>query len=80
MGTTYSLQKYGLCPKGYYCPAGTSTPNACLAGYYLDADGSDDISDCLKCPAGYYCSSAGLGEPDGQCAANYYCPEGSTSN
>ena len=79
LGTTPAVSKFGLCPQGYYCPAGTTTPIACPAGYYLDAEGSNALNDCILCPAGYYCNLAGLASPIGKCDAGYYCPEGSTS-
>ena len=36
------------------------------------------ITDCLACPAGYYCNSSGLAAPSGACSPGYYCPTNST--
>ena len=33
------VDKYGICPRGHYCPTGTSTPQKCPIGYYLNAEG-----------------------------------------
>ena len=42
----------GLCPVGFYCPTGTTSPLACPAGTYADHQGMDA---CITCPQGYYC-------------------------
>lgn len=35
---------------------------------------------CKPCPAGRYCSMAGLTEPEGPCQPGYYCSQGSSSS
>ncbi|CDJ29124.1 Cast multi-domain protein, related [Eimeria mitis] len=45
---------------------------------FLLRGGSAD-TDCLKCPAGYYCDTTGLSSPAGACPAGKYCPEGTDS-
>lgn len=62
------------CPKGSYCPLGTATPIPCPAGYYGPVVSATSLSDCLGCPAGYYCSGLGLDNVTGPCAAGYFCP------
>ena len=46
-----------LCPRGHYCPEGSSSPTACTGGTYTEATGSDEIVLCKECPAGFYCTS-----------------------
>ncbi len=33
----------------------------------------DDITDCMPCPAGYYCDQRGATEPTGQCSPGHVC-------
>jgi len=40
--------------------------------------GADDNTDCLECPPGSYCATAGIGAPTGLCSAGYFCPGGNT--
>eukprot|EP01022_Parablepharisma_sp_SALTPOND_P023128 TRINITY_DN47_c0_g6_i1.p1 TRINITY_DN47_c0_g6~~TRINITY_DN47_c0_g6_i1.p1 ORF type:complete len:4331 (-),score=484.04 TRINITY_DN47_c0_g6_i1:2741-15733(-) len=83
----------GPCPAGYFCPLGTSEPRPCPIGYYCGPAiktptkcppgyfGSSpllrDLSQCIKCWSGRFCSVAGLSFPDGRCDPGYYCKEGS---
>ncbi|KAH3841624.1 hypothetical protein DPMN_115097 [Dreissena polymorpha] len=69
----------GLCPVGHYCPNGTETAQECLAGTYQNGTGKTKAGDCEPCTPGYYCSSSGLAQPTGKCAAGYYCPAGQTN-
>ena len=48
----------GICPAGYYCPQGTTsgTANMCPAGTYSITTGLHDVSQCVACPKGSYCS------------------------
>lgn len=32
------------------------------------------MESCSACPAGHYCSTEGLANPSGPCAAGFYCP------
>lgn len=76
---TLSAGKYGPCPTGKYCAAGTTTPTDCLAGTYNPNTGGMSSADCLPCPAGKYCATDGLDAITGDCTAGYYCERGSTS-
>ena len=38
-----------ICPAAKHCPAGSSEPQDCPAGYYVDFDGAFS---CLECPEG----------------------------
>ena len=42
---------YGICPPGYYCPAGVSVPKRCLDGYYMNSTGA---TSCIPCPQVLY--------------------------
>ena len=41
-----------VCPLGFYCPTGTTTPLPCEAGSYSN---ETVLANCRTCPAGYYC-------------------------
>ena len=43
------------CPMYHYCPEGSASPIPCDNGFITVADGAQDVSNCLKCPRGYYC-------------------------
>ncbi|CAH1797039.1 unnamed protein product, partial [Owenia fusiformis] len=68
-----------ICPKGHYCPEQSSAPIACDPGYYSNAFANQNVSNCLLCTAGMYCSSYGLPLPDDQCDEGWFCPEGETT-
>ncbi len=38
-----------ICPRGYYCPAGSIRPQGCSPGTYQDQEGE---STCQICPPG----------------------------
>ena len=42
------------CPKGHYCPEGSSAPTACPEGTYIGVFGAAALTDCLLCDAGSY--------------------------
>ena len=66
-----------LCPRGHWCPLGTSTPKKCPPGTYFNATGAAYESDCGDCPAGYYCPE-GSAEPI-QCTPGHFCSVGSSA-
>lgn len=69
------------CVEGHYCNGGseTSTQNPCPPGTYNDRLGAASVDDCIPCPNGSYCFSAGLSGPTGPCSGGYSCSEGSSS-
>ncbi|XP_077578967.1 uncharacterized protein LOC144200597 [Stigmatopora nigra] len=77
--TNGSLLK--LCPKGHYCPAGTSTSNEhpCPVGSFNPREHADSPEACTPCPNGHYCPSPGLSEPAGLCLAGFWCKERASS-
>lgn len=65
-----------VCPTGYYCPIGSQMPTPCDPGYYQSAQGKSAVSDCIICPAGFYCADRASPSISGICSAGYYCPVG----
>ena len=59
--------------QGYFCPTGTTNPQACPNGYYGNSTHVSRSIDCAPCPAGKYCAGFGLREPTGLCDAGFYC-------
>lgn len=42
---------YGdVCPKGRYCPLGTSTPQPCPVATFFNSTGLKNVEGCLVCP------------------------------
>ena len=66
----------GVCPPGYYCPAGTirAHDNACPNGTYNPHyGGKNQATACLPCDGGKVCNGKGLSLPNGLCAPGFYC-------
>ena len=62
----------GLCPKGHYCLAGTSTPMVCVNGTVRADEGGSSADDCVPCPGGYICTD---GNPvPAPCPMGMFCP------
>ena len=53
------------CPMGAYCPEGSDSPTLCPSGTYLNSTRNTNISACIQCTAGHYCSGAGNAYPTG---------------
>ncbi|XP_026534414.1 neurogenic locus notch homolog protein 4-like [Notechis scutatus] len=66
-----------ICPQGYFCPQGTSSPVPCPAGSFLAHQGGRSIQDCHLCLAGWFCSLRGQTFPENLCTEGWFCPEGS---
>lgn len=74
-------KSYGdVCKPGHYCPNGTDISKPCPPGTYQDKEGLQDISDCLKCPEGKYCSSFGKTNYTDVCSRGYYCIRGANNS
>ncbi|GLD57311.1 zonadhesin-like isoform X1 [Lates japonicus] len=69
-----NFPRNGPCPVGHYCPAGCLSPIPCPLGSIRNTTGGVSMESCSACPAGYYCSTEGLANPSGPCAAGFYCP------
>ena len=63
------------CPKGHFCPAGSSSPYPCPAGTYQP---NERQPNCADCPTGKSCSTISLVEPDLLCDQGHFCPQGSS--
>lgn len=63
------------CPTGAFCLAGTVTPRNCPGGTYNDQTNATRLSDCLPCPAGYYCPQ-GTSNQGIICSKGFYCLTG----
>lgn len=62
-----------LCPRGGYCPAGSSGPTDCAPGTFNNYSGGKTQADCAPCTPGYYCAGSSNPYPSGPCTAGYYC-------
>lgn len=56
-------------------PATGHTPT----GFFLPIPGAMLVEDCQPCPAGWFCSRAGLSSPEALCEGGWYCPQASVS-
>ena len=72
----------GVCPAGYYCPAGTDRPydKPCENGTYNAYPGGKSIADCTDCDPGRVCNGKGLSAPNGECRAGWFCTSGAKSS
>ena len=59
------------CPLGYFCVAGSASPQLCPSGSYQDEMRS---SVCKECPPGFYCDNALAAVVN---VTMFECPEGS---
>ncbi|CDJ50022.1 hypothetical protein, conserved [Eimeria brunetti] len=66
------------CPKGNFCPQGSTAPTKCPAGTFNGVTGLQEESQCSLCPPGKFCGDKGLIEPSGKCATGFYCQAGAT--
>lgn len=79
MQTTQPNPSGKTCPRGSYCPAGSTTFTKCAIGTFNEKLGTSTVSDCLACPDGKICDELGLVSPKDTCPATKYCT-GSTQN
>ncbi|XP_076147242.1 uncharacterized protein LOC143131474 [Alosa pseudoharengus] len=64
------------CPKGFYCPAGSSLPLPCDAGLYCSTNGLQIPSG--PCEAGFYCPGGTSDPAPTPCPPGHYCPAGTS--
>lgn len=68
------------CTAGNWCGLNSTGETACGAGFYGPLKNLWDISQCVECPPGKFCTG-GLDSPDGLCDAGYKCDgQNSTAN
>lgn len=65
-----------ICPQGSFCPLGSSNPIPCPLGSATEEVGAADVSACLLCPPGQFCTS---GSPPMDCDGGYVCVQGATA-
>ena len=75
----YSDPKCRECPRGNYCPPGSTTPEPCDAGTYGNSTGFRSSFECIKCDPGTFCPDRGMEVTGLDCSAGYYCKSGSKS-
>eukprot|EP00466_Bigelowiella_natans_P015235 jgi/Bigna1/85198/estExt_fgenesh1_pg.C_20409 len=68
------------CNPGHYCKFNDEVPaRACPIRTYNPNSGSDNISACLPCKAGYWCNQTALSDySQYPCPAGHFCPEATT--
>ncbi|KAF6119825.1 hypothetical protein HJG60_010211 [Phyllostomus discolor] len=49
------------------------------AGSFLPFSGAISLDNCQPCPAGWFCSQAGLSSPEAACEGGWFCPSASVS-
>lgn len=54
-------------------------PVCAPAGFLLTTPGATSVKDCQPCPAGWFCSQAGLSSPEALCEGGWFCPRASVS-
>lgn len=62
----------GICPPGYHCPRGSTTPVACQSGTYSIDQGQ---AVCQPCVAGFYCPNRTIDYQLNVCPKGHYCPQ-----
>ena len=72
--------QYGPCPKGSYCPKGTSDPKPCPTGTYNPSFALTSEETCAQCKGGFFCPRIKLETAQNiqfACSEGYFCPQGS---
>lgn len=71
LGETYG----DLCPPGYYCLVGTTSPTQypCPPGTFNPSSGASGPSHCLPCTGGHVCSEFALSSPNEGCSPGHFC-------
>uniref|UniRef100_W5M2P7 Tyrosine-protein kinase ephrin type A/B receptor-like domain-containing protein n=1 Tax=Lepisosteus oculatus TaxID=7918 RepID=W5M2P7_LEPOC len=64
-----------VCPKGFFCIEGSSTPEPCEEGTYSPRLALRQGSECTPCGGGRYCTGVAQTEPTGLCKEGFYCKE-----
>ncbi|XP_022100039.1 zonadhesin-like [Acanthaster planci] len=66
------------CPHGFYCPNGTGYDwRPCPTGSYSNQIGLKEESECTLCDPSKFCAYINATMVTGNCAAGYFCTEGS---
>ena len=62
----------GTCPKGKYCPSGSTLPTACPAGRYGGVTGLENSRCSGPCALGFYCPSSSIYSNQSSCPKGRY--------
>ncbi|OAF70388.1 hypothetical protein A3Q56_01860 [Intoshia linei] len=62
-----------ICPKGYFCPLGSSAPIICQNGFYQNSLGQFE---CIKCPSGTFCTEYNGPISTPTIGTTHLCPTG----
>ncbi len=67
---------------GHFCEEGTGffQTSPCDNGTYSNYTGNSAEGDCQPCDPGFVCNGRGLSEPNGVCAAGYFCRGGAQTD
>jgi hypothetical protein len=73
-----------LCPAGSYCPKGSSLDRSnsdqigtlCPIGTFMPYEGGATSGNCITCPEGYFCDTAGIAVSYADLATDHICGEG----
>ena len=66
-----------ICDAGEFCPAGSPSPQSCDAGSYNPLELQ---TECVNCPAGYFCVGGSTDYSSSACPLGHYCPNGTRYN
>lgn len=61
-----------ICPRGHFCPKGSSEPIPCPPGMYSNVSGA---SSCSICPAGFFCTGGVDDYAKTPCPPGFFCPQ-----
>ena len=61
------------CQSGFYCPPRSSVMMPCPPGTFGSNTLAAEITDCIDCPPGEFCSQSGLPTFETPCQAGYFC-------
>lgn len=77
---------FTVCPKGKYCPKGSSSDSKkCHSGFVcykgsIDGQGRTVKDGAVrKCDSGYYCAAGSFSTTAKKCQSGYYCPTGTAT-
>ena len=57
------------CPRGHYCPAGSSVPLPCKRGSFSNVTHLSTVDNCTACPRGHFCPAGSVAPSP--CAPGY---------
>ena len=77
--TGLTTEENSACPMGNYCLQRATSGIPCPYSTYLNKTGAKDVTECKKCPLGYYCSSEGqTNGTETPCIGGQLCEDGTS--